>query len=309
MAPFARVPKVAAEAAWFTLLVGMAWALVHLSIALLPERRRSIALLFGLTLLLNAKALVKELAFGQFNLPLAVLLVCVLIAVEQRHRLTAGALLGVAVFVKPYALVMLPWLVWTQGWRLLGPFALVVAGGLLVPMTTFGWQGNLDLLSEWWRTVTQTTAPNLLYRENISFASLFAKWLGPGSAASWLALATSVLALGAGVLVLRKRRTVAAPNFLEVSYCLMLIPLLSPQGWDYVLLIAVPAYVCLVDRWQETPLTWKGVAVAGFILTSFAFYDLMQRSLYFFLMDRGAGTVGAMSLAGCLIRLRFRALA
>ena len=86
-------------------------------------------------------------------------------------------------FVKPYALVLLPWLAWTAGWRALVVFGLVLAAGLLLPAATYGWNGNLTLLHEWYRTVTDTTGPNLLGAETISFASMWAKWLGPGPTA------------------------------------------------------------------------------------------------------------------------------
>jgi len=39
---------------------------------------------------------------------------------------------------------------------------------------------------------------------------------------------------------------------------MLLIPLVSPQGWDYVLLLATPAVVCLVDRWGELTKWWQG---------------------------------------------------
>ena len=44
----------------------------------------------------------------------------------------------------------------------------------------------------------------------------------------------------------------AEPNYLEGAYFFVLVPLLSPQGWDYVLLLGLPAYMCLVDRWGDT---------------------------------------------------------
>ena len=309
MAPFAWLPKVVSELLWFTLLMAMAWMLIRWSIDALPERRLSWTLLAWLAVLLNAKSLIKELAFGQFNLPLAMLLLAALIAIQQRRASWAGALIAAGVFVKPYALVMLPWLVWTQGWRPLIPFGAVVAAGLALPAMSYGWQGNINLLQEWFRTVSQTTAPNLLFRENISFASMWAKWIGAGFVASSLAMLSCVAAVGAGWLATRRRGLVAEPAFLEASFFFVLIPLLSPQGWDYVLLLALPAYVCLVDRWSETSPAWRAVAMTGFVLTSFAFYDFMRRTLYFLLMDYGATTVGAVLLAACLIRLRWRALA
>jgi len=309
MVPFTWPPKQVAEAAWFTLTVAMTWAFLRLALHTLPERRMSMSALLWLILLLNGKFLVKELAFGQFNLPLGLLLLGAVIAVRHGRGLAAGGLTAAGVFIKPYALVLLPWLVWTQGWRPLMPFAIVVTAGLALPAVSYGWEGNIALLQGWYRTVTDTTAPNLLAHENISLASMWAKWLHPGPLASLLALGSAVATVGAGLFVIQRRAVVAEPNYLEGAYFFVLIPLLSPQGWDYLLLLAIPAYMCLVDRWRETSHAWRAVAMVGFILTSFVVYDLMRRPLYFFLLNWGAGSVGAVLIAASLVRLRYRALA
>ena len=309
MTPFTLVPTRAAEMAWFTLTVAMAWAFVRLAIGALPDRRLSLQVLFWLTLLLNGKFLVKELAFGQFNLPVALLLLAAVIAARHDRGLLAGAAIAAAVFVKPYALVLLPWLAWTVGWRSLVVFGLVLAAGLLLPAASYGWSGNLTLLHEWYRTVTDTTAPNLLGADNVSFASMWAKWLGPGPLASRLALGSTIVAVAAGFAVMARRKQVAEPNYLEAAYFMLLVALLSPQGWDYVLLIGLPAYVCLVDRWDDLSRRWHVVAATGIFLTSFTIYDLLRRSLYLQLMQWSAVSVGAVLIAACLIRLRWRAVA
>ncbi len=309
MVPFTWPPKQVAEAVWFTLTVAMMWAFLRLALHTLPERRMSMSQLMWLTLLLNGKFLVKELAFGQFNLPLGLLLLGAVIAARHGRGLAAGGLIAAGIFIKPYALVLLPWIVWTLGWRTLMPFAIVVAAGLALPAVSYGWEGNIALLQGWYRTVTDTTAPNLLAHENISLASMWAKWLDPGPLASLLALGSVVATVCGGLFVIQRRTAVGEPNYLEGAYFFVLIPLVSPQGWDYVLLLALPAYLCLVDRWRDTSHGWRAVAMVGFILTSFVVYDLMRRPLYFFLLDWGAGSVGAVLIAASLVRLRYRALA
>jgi len=185
----------------------------------------------------------------------------------------------------------------------------VMAAGLLLPAVTYGWDGNLTLLYEWYRTVTDTTAPNLLSADNISFPSMWAKWIGPGPQASTLALGSAVIAVAAGGVVMFRRRQVTEPNYLEAAYFCVLIPLLSPQGWDYVLLLGLPGYMCLVDRWRDLSTGWRAVAVTGFLLTSFLIFDLQRRTLYLYLVGLGASSVGAVLIAACLIRLRWKAVA
>lgn len=309
MIPFTWPSKPVAEALWFALTVGMTWAFVRLSLRALPDRRLPASRLVWLTLLLNGKFLVKELAFGQFNLPLGLLLIGAVIAAQRRKWTMAGALVGAGVFVKPYALVLLPWLAWTCGIAALAGLTPVIAAGLLAPAVLYGWSGNVGLLREWHRTVTDTTAPNLLTFENISFVSMWARWVQPGSAASALAAMTAVAAVALGGWIVWKRRSVRSPEYLEAAYFLVLIPLLSPQGWDYVLLLALPGYMLIVDRYVDLNPGWRAVALTGFVLTSFAIYDLYRRALYFQVMELAGGSVGAMLLAATLARLRWRGLA
>jgi hypothetical protein len=309
MVPFTWMPKEAAEFTWFTLTVAMTWLLLRVSVDALPDRRLSEKALIWITLLLNGKFLVKELAFGQFNLPVALLMLAGVIAAQKHRAQAAGALVAAAVFVKPYALVLVPWLAWTLGWRPFVSFGLVAMAGLAFPAAFYGWNGNLTLMSEWYRTVTDTTAPNLMGHENISFASMWAKWLEPGRTASELALASVVVAMLAGLVVLAWRRRAPAPNYLEGAFFFVLIPLLSPQGWDYVLVIALPAYMCLVDRWRDLPATWRGVALMGIFLTSFTIFDLLRRPLYIALMEWAGMSIGAVLIAICLMRLRWQATA
>ena len=62
-----------------------------------------------------AKFYAHELLLGQTNLLLGVLLVGALLAVQIDLPRVAGVLIGLAAFVKPYALLLLPWLVVSHG--------------------------------------------------------------------------------------------------------------------------------------------------------------------------------------------------
>ena len=37
----------------------------------------------------------------------------------------------------------------------------------------------------------------------------------------------------------------------------------SPQGWDYVLLLGLPAYRCLVVPWRDMSMAWRIVRAVG----------------------------------------------
>ena len=117
-----------------------------------------------------------------------------------RPRRAAGALIGSAVFVKVYALILLPWLALARRHDVRARVHGGPGGGSAVAGSVYGWDGNLALLAGWFHTVTSTTEPNLLLRHAISFAAMWAKWLGPGPIAAMLALASVIAGVGRGAL-------------------------------------------------------------------------------------------------------------
>jgi len=304
MAPLGTLSQDVGKLIWFAISVVFLAALLRWSVVALPDRRLSLVTLLVTTVILMAKFYVHELLLGQTNLLLGVLLVGALLAVQRDRALSAGALIGAAVFVKPYALILMPWLFVAKGWRAAAMAASVVTTGLLLPATIYGWIGNLDLLRGWLRTVTDSTAPNLLGNDNVSIAAMWAKWLGPGFSATLLTLLTLASIGGLLIVSWRRRRGLAAPEYLECALLMLLIPLVSPQGWDYLLLLATPAVVCLMDRWREFPRLWQwglGIALALMGLSSF---DLMGRALYGRFMSLSIISVCALVVAVGLIHAR-----
>lgn len=306
MTPFADIDLEISKALWFALSVGLLIVFVQQSVEALPGRLRSTRWLYWMTGLVLTKFVITELENGQCNILLGVLAMAGLNAARQGRRRAAGALIAVAVFVKVYALVLLPWLALAFGMTPLLAFMAVLAAGLLLPVPVYGWDGNLALLAGWYHTVTSTTAPNLLLRHAISFAAMWAKWLGPGTLASTLALASVMVAGAAAVLVWRRRKGVADPAYLEVGFLLLLVPLLSPQGWDYVLLLGAPAMVVLLDRWTKMSAPWRVLTVAGFLMANFTTFDTVGQRLYLVVTTYAVVSVGAIALVASAVHVRVR---
>ena len=307
--PFAILNRETARAVWFALSAGLLTAFVRWSVRALPERRRAERTLMWLTVLFMAKFYAHELMLGQTNILLGSLLVGALLAAQIDQPRIAGVLIGAAAFVKPYALLLLPWLAFTHGAAGALASVAVLGAGLLLPATVYGWQGNLDLLVAWYRTVTGTTSANLLGADNISVAAMWAKWIGLGPLAAVLAACTVAAALALVTVVWARRSRVDDPNYLEVALLMLLVPLLSPQGWDYVLLLATPAVVCLTDRWADVSRVWQAVIVVCLALMGLTLFDLMGRTLYTSFMMLSVVSLAAMGTAVVLAHLRWRALA
>ena len=150
-------------------------------------------------------------------------------------------------------MLFVPWLIARRQLPSIASACAGLAVVLLLPATIYGWNGNIDLHREWWRTVTETTAPNLSIYDNVSVAGMFYRWVGPGDLSARLAYGTGLVLLGVAALVFFLRRGIAFPEGVEGALLLTLMPLLSPQGWDYVFLIATPAIVYLANYLDLLP--------------------------------------------------------
>ena len=175
MAPFAWLDA-STEGAWFGLSVGLLAALLRWSIWAIPGAGAPPTLLIVLTVVVMAKFYGHELTLGQSNILLGTVLVAALVAVEAGVPLLAAALFGLAVFVKPYAVILLPWVLESCGFAATLVSAAAVLAGLLVPAIAYGWQGNIDLLTAWWATVTGSTASTLVGGDSVSWPRWASGW-------------------------------------------------------------------------------------------------------------------------------------
>jgi hypothetical protein len=99
---------------------------------------------------------------------------------------------------------------------------------------------------------------------------------------------------------------VASPDYLDAALLLFAIPLLSPQGWDYVLLVSTPAVMLLLDRLDllDRPIQW--LLWAALALIGLTFWDVLGRDLFRALMMSRVLTVCALFELGVLAHLRAR---
>lgn len=305
-APIAMAPLPAAKAAWFATSAVLMIALLGLSVRAMPGLRRPAPLLLVLTFAAMAKFYAHELVLGQVNLLFAVMVVLALVWLRHGREAAAGLLLALAVVVKPYAAIFAPWLA-TRKNRTAGLVMIAALVLLLVlPALRYGWQGNIQLLEDWWRTVTATTSPNVTNPDNVSLGAMYAKWLGAESPARLLSMVTAALLVALTAVVIAGRGLLADPEPLEASMLLVLIPLLSPQGWDYVLLIGTPAVMLLINDAAALPRGLRIAAIAAIAVTGLTIYDLVGRDAYAAFMQLSVVTVCAVIEIAALATLRFR---
>src|SRR5262245_12151703 len=173
-APATAVPLAAAKAAWFAVSALLMMALLWLSLRAMPELHRPAPLLLVLTFLAMAKFYAHELVLGQVNLLFAAIAVLAVVWMREGRDAAAGLLLALAVVVKPYGAIFVPWLATRKNRAAFAAMVGALIVFLLLPAVRYGWHGNLELLGAWWHTVTSTTPENLTNADNVSLGALFA---------------------------------------------------------------------------------------------------------------------------------------
>jgi hypothetical protein len=148
--------------------------------------------------------------------------------------------------------------------------------------------------------------PNLTNQDNVSDRRDVHEMARPPVGASTLSLLLGFILLALTAVVVAARRGIREPDPLEASLLLMLIPLLSPQGWDYVFLISTPAVMLLINELSSLPQNLKIATIGSIALVALSIYDLMGREAYATFMAASAITICFLVEVAALITLRFR---
>jgi hypothetical protein len=307
--PLGWLPLETAKVLWFATSVALLLLLIALSLRLPGRLDAAKWLLIAAAVVTMGKFYGHELILGQVNLLFGVIVVTAVLALRGGRDAAAGALTALAVVVKPYALIFLPWLV-AQG-RVLATFtaAAGVAVALVLPLVSYRVTQAIALHVDWWDTVTASTEPNLLNQDNVSIAAMFAKWLGPGAAAWWLSTIAVTVLLGTALYVFVLRGRIRFPEGLEAALLLTMIPLLSPQGWDYVFLIATPAVVYLVNYRAQLPRGLRVLVIVSLLTIGLSLFDVMGRANYARFMALSIITMCFLVVIAGLVELRRRGVA
>ncbi|MGQ9493019.1 MAG: glycosyltransferase family 87 protein [Anaerolineae bacterium] len=193
-----------------------------------------------------------EMAFGQLMVPMLTLLAGSWLALRKDHPMLGGALIGLAILLKPIPWPVLLLFVLWKNWRALAGAVLVILAGYMAAGLVVGWGTLIRYF------ITVLPLVSRLYRAyvwNISIASIgWRLFDGTGSsvleglvappvihcttAASIVAILLPGLVLLATLVALWKQRS------LVVSFGIMMCVsiLVSPISWShYIVLAVIPA--------------------------------------------------------------------
>lgn len=309
VAPLSRLPLPAAKALWMVLSVLCLAALVQISVRSAAPSPLGTAALAALTVIAMAKFFAHELVLGQANLLFGALCVAGLRGLLRGRDAAAGAWLGGAVLVKPYAVLFVPYLLLIGRWRAALAAMAAALAVVALPVVSYGIQGTERLTRDWWRTATESSSPLLTNPDSISIFAMYAKWLGWGSAAAVLSIVTIGLLAAVFLAVIARRASADAPEVLEVGLALTLIPLITPQGWDYVLLLSTPLISLLIARASRMATADRAVLVTALSVVAFSLYDVMGREAYARFMGLAIITVCYLAIVGVALRARLARIA
>ncbi len=138
-APLAAMPRRLAQLVFFAI---NAFALIEFvlgaSVILFGRERRLPAALIVMPVLLAFVFIDNNIEHGQINLPTLALIVWAIVAAEESHHASAGAMLAAAILIKPFAVLAALYLLMRRrfaapGWTIVAGFALLAA-----PIVFFG---------------------------------------------------------------------------------------------------------------------------------------------------------------------------
>ena len=306
--PLGAVPIGTARVIWFALSAAAFVALLALSPEL-PERRRSRAFLITMLLVGLAKYYAEDLIIGQINILVALVAACAILAFTTGRETPGGLLVALAIVLKPYALILVPWVVARRRWRSIAAMSAGIGVAVALPALVYGLDGTIALHHDWWRTVTMTTEETLLGTKNVSLTALWARRVGIGQEATWLSAACAIALLIAAAAMFIRRNAVRRPDGLEAGVLLAMTPLLSPQGWDYVLVLATPMLVFVVNDIDRLSRVMRVLAYAGIAAVGLTLFDLLGRRLLSALLEWSVITLGMLALIAAAVAVRMRQLA
>jgi len=299
--PLSFLPLPAAKALWYGLTVFCSLALFVVSKRLVWGRESAPWYLLAIPPVVLAKFFVVEIRLGQIN---ALLTLVLLFMVSARSEARAGALWGLATAMKPYGLIFLPYCIVRARFVALATGLTVLVAAFFLPSAFYGFERNVEVHREWYRTLSESTPSQLGSADNVSLAAFLTKWSLPPGLSAWLVFGLGILML----LILRWGKGLPRANVLEVGTLLVLIPLVSPLGWDYQFLTSVLALTLLSRHWATFPPASRAVLGVNLFVIGFSIYDVIGRVAYQKFMAWSVLTACFLLVVGYLVFLRFNRL-
>lgn len=309
--PLSLLPLPVAKGIWYYAILTSIFFAVRISLHLVSPQKA--LLLTSLSVLVLAKFFGRELQLGQINTIVSLFLLVMISKIHHsksfdslKKEYWAGLFWGLATSLKPYTLIFLPYFLVKKRWKVLLMGILFLILAFLAPSFFYGFKGNLVVHSEYIKTFFRSTPKLLSSQDNISILALAMKWTAKENFSLLFYLFSLFLISLVFLYMVLKGKKIENPTFLEGAILLMLIPLVSPLGWDYTLTSSLLAVMILLRHFFDFSRKWRIFLGWNFFLIAFSLYDLMGRKLYKAFMNLSILTIISIILFGYLCSLRLR---
>ncbi|MBZ0263135.1 DUF2029 domain-containing protein [bacterium] len=306
MSPIAAVGFEAAKAIWAFIVVGSLTGMVWASFAILKSYGVGWKSALLPTILVMAKFYGRELDLGQANALLGLCLTGLIYFHWRDKTRWVGILLALACFIKPYALVFLPFFIWRRELKVVLIFVVSMIIGILLPVLRFGVSGAIGLYSAWVGTLAGSTPRLFGNIDNTSLIGFWVKWLGDDSLTAskllWLFISSGLMVVLFYGLWRNRSRNLKDQDLIAFGILLIFIPLFAPLGWDYTFLIATFSMMLLYSQWDGYSKLIRVVIILNSILIGLTIYDVLGKELYSHFMDASVLTVNYLLVAVILLR-------
>jgi uncharacterized membrane protein len=189
-----------------------------------------------IAVLINFSPVFLHLIWGQLQLVLLILLTASWMCLRRQRWISAGALLGVAIALKTFPLIVCVPLLAQRRWRVV-VVALITAGTvLMLSFALVGWQQAIFYVTTVMPEISRALGDNSAYNNSVSI--VLQNILGPSALVAPISLTIRLIVVGSVALCAARLRNDAGRGLALGMTMLVLVP---PVVWQhYFVLIYLP---------------------------------------------------------------------
>lgn len=302
---------------WFV-LTGIIIASYYLSLFLVSKGEIiKSARQFNNILLLGVLVLVvhfqRELHLGQVNDVLLFLYLCALFFYGKNKPIHFSIMLAISIFLKPFALIFLPYLFVKKRFKEIGYFILFGVILFLLPLFFYSFDEFINQNLLWINEITVELGnkQSLLQSANHTIFSVLARFtpirlisFSPIIVKIYQLLILSIIAVLILVFI-RKGKKIENNYVCEFALLISLIPLISFTSQNAFGFAALTVFILLFN-FKSFSTAEKIISITGFILLGGNYHDIWGAELSGFLNDISLVSIGTILLIVVLFTRRFK---
>ena len=299
-----------AKYVWFLSEIIFLFLSLFISYDILPSKQKKKGLVLIFSFLVLVKFFGREIELGQVNIFIFFLLIMMVKALLNKNDVKGGLFLGFSLIFKPYGLVFLPYLILKKRFKPIASGLGTVLIGLILPVIFYGLRGNIVVLKEWQKTLSQSTPGLIDQYDNASIFAFFLKIVPDESRElAFIFIICSGLLIGFSFLwmmIIGKRENLNKPEVLEYSFLFVLIPLFSPLAWYYNYLYSILTIVFLINYIDQFPKALKYVLIANLIIIGGSLREVLGKDAFRFYTGYSLVVISYLIVLFHLFYLRVR---